>query len=135
MSEADADLRRLFVYGSLLRGQPQDGLVTAFPATPATCRGRLYLVPAGYPVLVPDPAGPEIAGELLELASPSNFRVLDLYEGVNEGLYQRATVSVRCRGRDLEAQAYVLSAAQVRRRRLRALDATDWRKAGLARRL
>lgn len=135
MTEADADLRRLFVYGSLMRGQPQDGLVTAFPATAATSRGRLYLVPAGYPVLVPDPEGPAIAGELLELSTPAIFRVLDLYEGVNEGLYRRETVRVRCRGRDLEAQAYVLSADQVRRRRLRAIEATDWRKAGLARRL
>lgn len=124
----------LFVYGSLLRGQPQDGLVAAFVALPATCRGRLYLMPAGYPVLVHDPDGPEIAGELLVLDQPGVLGVLDLYEGVDGGLYRRATLPVTARGRVLSAFAYVMSAEQVRRRRLRALEATDWRHSGHCRR-
>ena len=128
----DPDL--LFVYGSLLRGQPQDGLVAAFDASAATTRGKLYLVPAGYPVLVPDGEGPEIVGELLTLDTPGVLRVLDLYEGVDRGLYGRRRIDVRCRGRNLRAWAYVMSEDQVRRRRYRFLEATDWRRSGLARR-
>jgi len=119
---------RLFVYGTLMRGQSQDGLLSAFSCLPAHTRGHLYLVPAGYPALVPDPAGQRIMGELFRVERPGVLRVLDLYEGVAEKLYRRVQVDVEVGSDTQRAFAYVMTADQVRRRKLRRLDGTDWRK-------
>lgn len=127
----------LFVYGTLLRGQPSDGFLADRDVRSATVRGRLFRVPAGYPALVVDPTGPEIAGELIVDVDDGLLRVLDLFEGVHNGLYRRVrlTAALRSRGGgqqalfsdSVEAQAYVVTPQQARMRRYHPLRTTDWR--------
>lgn len=127
----------LFVYGTLLRGQPSDGFLADRDVRAATVRGRLFRVPAGYPALVLDPAGAEIHGELVLDVDPGLLRVLDLFEGVHNGLYRRQPVTAALRGRSsgqqalftdaVAAQAYVVTPQQARQRRYHPLRTTDWR--------
>jgi gamma-glutamylcyclotransferase (GGCT)/AIG2-like uncharacterized protein YtfP len=127
----------LFVYGSLLRGQPADGYLAGRNIRRATVRGALYRVPAGYPALVLDPRGKAIAGELVLDADPGLLMVLDLYEGVPSGLYARVRVQAQMLDRtagqqalfseSIEAWAYVVTPHQARVRRYHRLEATDWR--------
>ena len=127
----------LFVYGSLMRGQPADGYLASRRIRPATVRGRLYRAPAGYPALVIDPDGKLIQGELVLDADPGLLMVLDLYEGVRDGLYQRVPVTALVRDSSegqqalfappISAQAYVITPQQARMRRYHPLKATDWR--------
>ena len=118
----------VFVYGSLMEGEQSDGLLAAFPRRRATCQGKLYLMPAGYPALVPSPEGCPIHGELVELPSFEILHVLDHFERVSEGLYLRREVRVSLGGSETAAWAYVLTADLARRRRLRELSIDDWRK-------
>jgi gamma-glutamylcyclotransferase (GGCT)/AIG2-like uncharacterized protein YtfP len=127
----------LFVYGSLLRGQPADGYLASRRIRAATVRGKLYRAPAGYPALVLDADGPLIHGELVLDADPGLLIVLDLFEGVRDGLYQRVPVSALVRARSegqqalfappIAAQAYVITNHQARVRRYHPLKTTDWR--------
>ena len=127
----------LFVYGTLLQGQPSDGYLASRRIRAATVRGRLFRVPAGYPALVLDPDGAPIHGELVMDVDPGLLMVLDLFEGVRDGLYQRVPVSVALRSSaegqqalfagHIDAQAYVVTAHQARVRGYHPLDATDWR--------
>ena len=118
---------KLFVYGTLMRGEERDGLVAHLPATPATVIGQLWRVPAGYPALHLDPTGTEIKGELLQLETKSILMVLDLYEGVSEGLYSREKVSISVHGMQETAWAYVMSRAQLRIAGCQPLKTNDWR--------
>lgn len=132
----------LFVYGSLMRGQQADGYLADRRVVPATTVGLLYRVPAGYPALVVDNGGKAIVGELVLDPSPGLLTVLDLYEGVANGLYRRTVVQVQrlddgasgsagqqdLFARSLRAWAYVVSARQARARRYHPLDVTDWRR-------
>lgn len=131
----------LFVYGSLMRGQAAEGYLADRLVVPATTRGRLFRVPAGYPALVVDAAGQPIMGELVLDPTPGLFTVLDLYEGVATGLYRRELVRVTrldkpraadgqqtLFARTLHAWAYVVTPRQARTRRYHPLEATDWRK-------
>ena len=133
----------LFVYGSLMRGQQADGYLADRRIVQATTLGRLYRVPAGYPALVADRSGQPIFGELVLDPTPGLFTVLDLYEGVPNGLYRRELVQVKrlddgastspgqqqaLFARTLRAWAYVVSDSQARARRYHPLDVTDWRK-------
>jgi len=118
---------RLFVYGTLMRGEERDGLVAHLRSEPASIRGQLWRAPAGYPALFLDPSGQEIAGELIELEQESILMVLDLYEGVGEGLYSREKVNVSVRGQQELAWAYVMSRAQLRIAGCQRLKTTDWR--------
>jgi gamma-glutamylcyclotransferase (GGCT)/AIG2-like uncharacterized protein YtfP len=122
--------RHLFVYGTLLRGQVGEGLVAALRARPATMRGRLWSVPSGYPALVPDPSGPEASGELLEVDRPGLWSVLDLYEGVGGGLYEREAHPAGCEGAQVPAWVYAASGPRARRAGCRPLTLTDWRVLG-----
>jgi len=132
----------LFVYGSLMRGQQADGYLADRRVVAATVRGRLYRVPAGYPALVIDPKGHPIHGELVLDPTPGLLRVLDVYEGVGQGLYRRETAQVT---RDVppkdnvlaqqalfsstsRAWVYVVSARQAKARRYHPLEVRDWRK-------
>ena len=127
----------LFVYGSLMQGQPADGYLASRRIRPATVRGKLYRAPAGYPALVLDPEGGLIHGELVLDPDPGLLIVLDLYEGVRDGLYQRVPVTARIRTNadgqqalfspPISAQAYVITAHQARVRRYHPMKATDWR--------
>ena len=117
----------LFVYGTLLRGEERDGMVLSLPMTPATARGRLHLAPAGYPALQLDPNGPEVRGELLTLEQPGLLTLLDLVEGVSDGLYTRSQITVQTEDGLFEAWAYVIDRHQLRRARCRPLTVHDWR--------
>ena len=127
----------LFVYGSLMQGQPADGYLAGRRVRAATVRGRLYRVPAGYPALVLDPDGAAIEGELIMDPDPGLLMVLDLYEGVRDGLYQRVPITAQLRAGGagqqklfsdgIDAQAYVVTLRQARYRRYHPLDTTDWR--------
>lgn len=90
----------LFVYGTLMRGAPQGGLLAHLPRSDARTAGQLYRMPAGYPALARGPG--QVFGELIRDVDPRMFEVLDRYEGVAEGLYTREEVDVlvgllRCR--------------------------------------
>ena len=118
---------KLFVYGTLMRGEERDGLVAHLKATPATVRGQLWRAPAGYPALFLDPSGQEIKGELLELEKESILMVLDLYEGVSEGLYSREKVNVAVSGKHEPAWVYVMSRTQLRIAGCQHVKTNDWR--------
>jgi gamma-glutamylcyclotransferase (GGCT)/AIG2-like uncharacterized protein YtfP len=118
---------QLFVYGTLLRGEERDGLVLSLPVAPATVTGRLHLVPAGYPALEVDGSGPPISGELLTLESASILTLLDLVEGVADGLYSRTEVTAQTVQGPVRAWAYVMNGAQRRRANCRPLKVRDWR--------
>lgn len=117
----------LFVYGTLMRGQPSDGYLAGKRWFPATVHGHLYRVPAGYPALVLDPEGPQISGELYTGVDDALLRLLDVFEGVPQELYVRQKVDVTIRNRTGQAWAYVISAPEARMRGYIPLKTTDWR--------
>lgn len=122
----------LFVYGTLLRGEERDGMVLSLPVAPATTRGRLHIAPAGYPALELDPAAQSVSGEVLTLESPSILTLLDLVEGVSDGLYSRILIPIDTQGGPDIAWAYVMGQGQLKRAGCRPLKVRDWRS--LARR-
>ena len=117
----------VFVYGTLLRGQSAEGYLSGLRRWPATTHGRLYRAPAGYPALVHDPSGGAVQGEVIRLDSAGRLAVLDLYEGVPEGLYVRRRIPVQSMDRPGEAWAWVIDAATARVRRYVPLRTGDWR--------
>lgn len=111
MSNADP-VDRLFVYGTLAPGEPNEHVLADLPGTwtAATIRGRLYPegwgAALGYPALVPDPDGEEIQGQLFQ--SPqlhAHWRRLDEFEGT---AYRRVRSLVQVRGRAVETYVYIL---------------------------
>jgi gamma-glutamylcyclotransferase (GGCT)/AIG2-like uncharacterized protein YtfP len=117
----------LFVYGTLLRGEDREGLVSQFDVRTAVTLGKLWRVPAGYPALQFSMEGKPIAGEVLTLDGPSVLSVLDLYEGVREGLYDRIRLPVQTDKGTEQAWAYVMSSTQLRRAGCVPLKVSDWR--------
>lgn len=117
----------LFVYGSLLRGQPAEGYLSHLPVAEATCQGVLYRTRRAYPALVADPQGVRISGEVVRFSDAGFLPVLDLYEDTRSGLFTRLRIPIHVRGRDLQAWAYTVTHAQARQRGYRRLQATDWR--------
>jgi gamma-glutamylcyclotransferase (GGCT)/AIG2-like uncharacterized protein YtfP len=122
----------LFVYGTLMRGQRNEGYLMDLPCWPATTRGHLFHVPAGYPALVPDAAGAEITGEVMRLEDLTRLRILDLLEGVPDGLFRRVRLPVRSMDRPGEAWAWTIDAKTAKRRRYRPLRTSSWRRMGRA---
>ena len=118
----------LFVYGTLMRGEEREGIVAHLDTQPAIVRGQLWRAPAGYPALFMDPSGLPIRGELLAIEQPSIFMVLDLYEGIAEGLYNREIIDVQTEKGPTQAWAYTMSRQQLRRAGCRLLKTNDWRK-------
>lgn len=117
----------VFVYGTLLTGQPAEGYLSGLRRWPATTRGQLYRAPAGYPALVHAPDGRPVVGEVVRLEGPARLTVLDLYEGVPEGLYVRRRIPVESMGRPGEAWAWLIDAEVAHRRRYLPLRTGDWR--------
>ena len=74
---------------------------------PATTRGALFHLVAGYPALDPTGVG-TVFGEWVDPVSDAQLSVLDLYEGVPEGLFQRVLVEVHAEGLMFEAWAWVM---------------------------
>ena len=83
----------IFVYGTLRSGEAQHGLVQHLESIQAKIRGELYNLPAGYPALK---LGGEkwVYGEMLSSPDERLLRILDLYEGVHERLFERVQAEV-----------------------------------------
>lgn len=96
----------LFVYGTLMQGQDQEGLLSGLERTAATTRGTLWDLPAGYPAL--GPGSDRVHGELVAGIEPGRLAVLDDYEGVAQGLYQRVEIEVTVGLKAHVAWAYVM---------------------------
>jgi gamma-glutamylcyclotransferase (GGCT)/AIG2-like uncharacterized protein YtfP len=107
----------LFVYGTLMGGAPQGALLAGLRRSPATVRGRLYAMPAGYPALVLGGAA-RVSGELVQGVDPNRLVVLDRYEGVDDGLYERVQVEVDVGLERVSAEAYVMDHPERRGGRL-----------------
>ena len=101
-------MTQLFVYGTLMPRHAQGGLLaSATSRIEATTRGTLYHLPAGYPALQLEGDG-RVHGVLVELPSPQILRLLDRYEGVEEGLYTRVEIPVTAALRTTRAWAWVM---------------------------
>ena len=120
-------MEKLFVYGTLMRGEERDGLVVHLKAEAATVRGHLWRASAGYPALVLNPQGPKISGEVLDIPNPALFQILDLYEGISEELYHRKLVEKETQNGTCEAWVYVMNSLQLKRSKCTPIKTTDWR--------
>jgi len=118
---------QIFVYGTLMRGEERDGLVLHLNPVPATTTGRLWRAAAGYPALEYSPSGTRIAGELLKVDDPGFLKVLDMVEGVTDGLYTRAEIPVKGPAGEVLAWSYIMDSHQLRRAGCTPLRRADWR--------
>lgn len=107
----------LFVYGTLRTGEPQAALLGALPRVPAWVKGALYALPAGYPAMVLGAEG-RVRGELVDAPEERLLRLLDRYEGVDEGLYRRVACEVHVGLRVVSGWTYAMEAARARTGRL-----------------
>lgn len=114
----------LFVYGTLLEGGSNAGLLAGLVRRAATIEGKLWMAPAGYPALVVG-SGAAIAGELVEVDA-ARLRVLDVLEGV-PNLYARARHDVRTKTGTVSAFVYVVTEREALARAYRPLTTRDWR--------
>lgn len=107
---------RLFVYGTLAPGRPNEHLLADLPGQwqPASVRGTLlqqgWGAAAGFPGIVLDESGPEVRGMLFTSAVLSErWQRLDDFEGAG---YERRLTPVTLRGGDsVPAYIYVLREA------------------------
>ena len=104
---------RLAIYGTLAPGRSNHHEVAMIPGTwrHGTVRGHLHPhgwgAALGYPAIELDPAGPEVAVQVLEHASlPEHWMRLDAFEG--EG-YRREVCKVDLGGEIIAASIYVLN--------------------------
>lgn len=104
---------RLFVYGSLQPGAPNEHLLADLEGDwqPGSVRGHLVAAGwgsrLGFPALLLDPDGERVPGQLLtSLLLAERLPELDDFEGAE---YRRTTTSVTLRaGRPVDAFVYVL---------------------------
>ena len=104
---------RLFVYGTLAPGRPNEHVLAAVPGEweLATVRGDLlqegWGAAAGFPAILLNEDGPEVHGHLFSSASlGEHWERLDDFEGKG---YERAlTTTTLAGGRSVEAYIYVL---------------------------
>jgi len=118
----------VFVYGTFLGGAPQGALLAGHERRPASVRGRLYDMPAGYPALgarVREGDG-AVHGELVMRVDENRLRLLDRYDGVDEGLYQRVERDVDVGLRRVRAWVFVMDHPEWKGGRL--LPEGRWRK-------
>ncbi len=100
----------LFVYGTLMRHADRGHLLSSLRRRPARTQGNLYALPAGYPALT---AGNRtVFGELVENVSNPMLSILDAYEGVSDGLYERRRINVRVDTETINAWAYCMDDAR-----------------------
>ena len=107
-------INRLFVYGTLAPGEPNEHVLADMKGTwqPATIRGQLleqgWGAALGYPGIILDDSEDEVPGLLFssdELAG--HWSRLDEFEGPG---YERVVASVKLEnGSELDAQLYVVS--------------------------
>ena len=106
-------IERLFVYGSLQPGSPNEHVLAAIGGdwVPAAIRGELreegWGAALGYPGIVLDPAGNEVQGQLFMSANlTAHWAELDAFEGE---AYARVPVSARLEsGECVDACVYAL---------------------------
>src|SRR5215210_8802007 len=107
-------IHRLFVYGTLAPGRPNEHVLADVPGEwePGTVTGRLlregWGAAVGYPGIVLDEHGGEVEGFLFSSESlPEHWARLDEFEG--EG-YERVLTEVRLKdGTAVDAYIYRLS--------------------------
>ena len=107
--------QRLFVYGTLAPGRPNEHVLAGVPGKwePATVRGTLHQegwgAAAGYPGIVLDEQGGEVEGFVFSSESLSeHWDRLDEFEGAG---YERVlTTAMLPDGTAVEAYIYSLSA-------------------------
>lgn len=79
----------------------------------AKTRGKLWRLPQGYPAL--ELGGDDwVYGELVQPVSDSLLALVDKYEGVDEGLYQRLDVDVVVGLRVVSAWTYAMVTPKTR---------------------
>ncbi len=103
-------LDRLFVYGTMRRGQTARSLVAASVARSASASttGQIYAFPMGYPGYVEGPG--RVVGEVLWLSDlAGTFGLLDAYEGEDFVRVIRQVTTEA--GEELWAWIYVLADA------------------------
>ena len=113
------------MYGTLLEGEPNAGLLAGLARRTATIEGRLWMAPAGYPALVVEAGAGPIAGEIVDVDA-ARLTVLDVLEGV-PNLYARTKHDVHSRGATISAFVYTVTEREARARNYRPLTARDWR--------
>jgi len=118
----DERTTRLFVYGSLLAGEPDHDLLSgARSLGPARTSATYVLVElTGFPALVPG-GRLQVVGELY-LVDAATLRRIDVKKE-HPVLFRREPIELEDGG---AAEAYVMSASQVRARRR--LKVGDWRE-------
>jgi gamma-glutamylcyclotransferase (GGCT)/AIG2-like uncharacterized protein YtfP len=106
--------QRLFVYGTLAPGRPNEHVLADFPGAwePATVTGTLHPegwgAAAGYPGIVLDEHGGEVEGLLFSSESlAEQWARLDEFEG--EGYERVLTKAKRKDGTSVDAYVYKLS--------------------------
>jgi len=104
---------RLFVYGTLAPGGPNEHVLADVPGVwePATVRGELHELGwgavMGFPVIVLDERGPEVEGFVFSSERlGDHWDRLDAFEG--EGYERVLTIAVVKGGKSVEAHIYVL---------------------------
>ena len=121
------DERRLFVYGTLMRGQPNARQLQSatFQGQAQTVAGFTLVLWQGYPGLRRD-GGTNVHGELYQV-SPALLEALDAFEG-HPTLYRREIVQLAGGG---AAQAYLIPPGEGLSAPV--IPGGDWRAAGRAR--
>jgi gamma-glutamylcyclotransferase (GGCT)/AIG2-like uncharacterized protein YtfP len=108
----------LFVYGTLMRGEPSAHLVArARSIGPAFVRGRLYVLSEGYPALIAASTEERVFGELLAFDDLAReLAALDAYEGCDpehpeRSLFHRVVVDAQPEAAPaVRAHVYVMPA-------------------------
>ena len=116
----------LFVYGTLRSGEAQAGLLGNARRREAYTWGKLFRLPAGYPALSPGAGADRVYGELVTLPSEGMLITLDLYEGVDEGLFRRQKLEIGIGVHRVPAWAYVMDHPERRGGRL--IPSGRWRR-------
>ena len=118
---------RLFVYGTLAPGRSNAHVLAPIPGEwePATVTGTLlpegWGAAAGYPGIVLDEHGAEVAGFLFSSdALAEHWPRLDAFEG--DGYERVLTTATRTDGTTVEAYVYALAASQPGGRRRGPMD-------------
>lgn len=114
----------LFVYGTLKRGHSNHEYLKGqrFVSDATTAPGYALYEVGGYPGMVHDRTAVEpVAGELWSVDTTC-LQLLDLFEGVAEGLYRREPVRLHPPHDHVAAEAYVYACSVEGRDRL----GTSW---------
>ena len=125
--DPDAMGLALFIYGALLPGEAHAHVLEGAIRSPARARGRLWVLPQGYPVLVPDSAGPWIVGERVLGVSLERTIALTELDGATRGLYRRVWLMTEQDRGAAPAFTSAMSEPEARRLGCHPLDLLDWR--------